>query len=89
MSVPQYVLKVYQNSRESRYAFAFYNGFCKVCEKNNVSPKPPKMKSLKAHISLFHKAILLKFGMWGAEGRGHLQFKNDSDSRREHGAAYV
>ena len=33
--------------------------------------------------------ILLKFGMWGAEGGGHLQYKNYSNSRREHRATYA
>ena len=26
--------------------------------------------------------LLLKFGMWGAEGGGCLEYKNDSNSRR-------
>ena len=28
-------------------------------------------------------------GMWGAEGGGRLQYKNDSKSRREHGAMHA
>ena len=32
---------------------------------------------------------MLKFGMWGAEGGGNLQSKNDSNSRREPGAMYA
>ena len=27
--------------------------------------------------------------MWGSEGGGHLQVKNDSKLRREHGATYI
>ena len=41
MIVPKYVLKLYQSSRKSSYVFAFYNDFCKVCEKNNLSPPSP------------------------------------------------
>ena len=37
----QYTLKVYQSSRQSKYAFAFYNSSCKVCEKNSLTPPPP------------------------------------------------
>ena len=32
---------------------------------------------------------LLKFGMWDAEGGGCLQYKNDTNSRKEHGAMYA
>ena len=32
---------------------------------------------------------LLKFGIWSAEGGWHLQYKNDSNLRREHGATYA
>ena len=46
--VPQYVLKVYQSSRQLSYTFAFYNGFCKVCEKKNpIPPSPLKAKRRK------------------------------------------
>ena len=29
------------------------------------------------------------YSMWGPEGGGHLQYKNDSNLRREHGATYA
>ena len=37
----QYTLKVYQSSRQSKYAFAFCNASCKVCEKNSLIPPSP------------------------------------------------
>ena len=38
-------LKANQSSRKLSYTFAFYNHFCKVCEKNNLSPpQPPKRR---------------------------------------------
>ena len=53
-----------------------------MCERNNLSylnkEKNGEIKQiLKAHNSQLHKAILLKFGMLGAEGGGCLQYKND------------
>ena len=50
MIVPQYVLKVHQSSRQLRYTFAFYNGFCKVCEKKNLSPPSPLNEEKKEEI---------------------------------------
>ena len=38
---------------------------------------------------LYFTIALLKFDMWGAEGGGHVQYKNDSNSKREHRAMYV
>ena len=69
-----------------------------MCIKNNLSPPSPlneeeKNKEikqiLKASISRWRLPILLKFGMWGAEGEGHLQYTNDSNSWRKHGATYA
>jgi len=33
--------------------------------------------------------MLLIFGMWGAKGGRHLQYKNDFNSKREHAWSYV
>ena len=74
-----------------------------MCEKNNLSPQAPKKgggkvfkketkklsQILKVHISRLRYAILLKFGMLGAEGGGRLQYKDTFNSRREHGATYA
>jgi len=54
-------------------------------EKNNLSPPPPKRKkktkklsqTLRAYNSRMHWTILLKFGMWGAEGGGRLHYENN------------
>jgi len=55
-------------------------------EKKNLSPPSPlngrkKTKklsqTLRAYNSQMHETILLKFGMWGAEGGGRLHYKND------------
>ena len=55
-----YVLKVYQSSRKSRYTFAFYNNFWKVCKKNNLSPKQTnkeeKKEEKRKELSRFLKA---------------------------------
>ena len=57
-------------------------------EKNNLSPLEEKTKKLSqtltAYISQFSSAMLLIFDMWGAEGGQHLQYKNDSNLKREH-----
>jgi len=46
-------------------------------------------QTLRAYNSQMHETILLKFGMWGAEGGGHLHCENNLSSTREHGATYV
>jgi len=43
-------------------------------------------QTLRTYNSQKRETILLKFGMWGAEGEGHLLYKNDA---REHKATYV
>jgi len=67
-------------------------------EKKNLSPPSPlngrkKMKklnqTLRAYNSQMHWTILLKFGMWCAEGGGCLHYKNNFSSTREHGATYA
>jgi len=69
-------------------------------EKKNLSPpKPPKWKkkkkktkklsqTLRANNSQMRRTISLKFGIWGAEGGGHLHYENDLSSKREHRAMY-
>jgi len=55
-------------------------------EKRNLSPPSPlnggkKMKklsqTLRAYNSQMHGTILLKFGMWGAEGGGRFHYENN------------
>jgi len=46
-------------------------------------------QTLRAYNSQMHWTILLKFGMWGAEGGGCLHYENNLSSTREHGATYV
>ena len=57
MIVPKYALKVYQSSSKSSYAFAYYNGFCKVYEKNNLSPLSPLNEEKKKKLSQLLKLI--------------------------------
>jgi len=61
-------------------------------------PEPPKRKekkmkklsqTLRAYNSQMRWTILLKFGMWGAEGGGRLHYENNLSSTREHGATYA
>jgi len=59
--------------------------------------EPPKRKkkmkkltqTLRAYNSQMRWTILLKCGMWGAEGGGRLHYKNNSSSTREHEAMYA
>ena len=56
--------------------------------------EPPKRRKKPEEIKpnfegLYFTMELLKFGMWGPEGGGNLQYKNDSNSSREHGATYA
>jgi len=67
-----------------------------MSEKKNLSPpEPPKRKrkkndqTLRAYNSQMHWTILLKFGMWGAEGGERLHYENNLSSTREHGATYA
>jgi len=57
-------------------------------EKKNLSPPPPYQKktkklsqTLRAYNSQMRATILLKFGMWGAEGGGRLHYENDKFSK--------
>jgi len=43
----------------------------------------------RAYNSQMRWTILLKFGMWGAEGGGRLHCINNLSSTREHGATYA
>ena len=43
----QYTLKVYQSSRQSNYAFAFYNASCKMCEKNSLTLNEERNEEIK------------------------------------------
>jgi len=67
-------------------------------EKKNLSPLSPLngrkkteklSQTLRTYNSQMHWTILLKFGMWDAEGGGHLYYENNLSSTREHGATYV
>jgi len=68
-------------------------------EKKNLSPpsslngrrkKTKKLsQTLRAYNSQMHRTILLKFGMWGAEGGGCLHYENNLISTREHGTTYA
>ena len=73
-------------------AFAFYSSFCK-CAKRGRKIRRKKTKKLsqflKLHISDTLKAILLKFGMWSAEGGGSVHSKNCLVSSRHHRATEV
>jgi len=65
---------------------------------NLSPPEPPKRKekktkklsqTLRAYNSQMCGTILLKFGMWCAEGGGRLHYENNLSSTREHGATYA
>jgi len=58
-------------------------------EKKNLSSQRRTNKlsqTLRAYNSQMRVTILLKFGIWGAEGGGHLHYENGLSSTREHGA---
>ena len=63
MIVPQYVFKVYQSSRQLNYTFEFYNGCCKVCEKNLSPPQAPneekKPEEIKPNLEGLYFTIAL------------------------------
>jgi len=44
---------------------------------------------LRAYNSQMRETVLLKFGMWGAEGGERLHYENDLISTREHRATYA
>jgi len=46
-------------------------------------------QTLRAYNSQIRWTILLKFGMWGAEGGGHLHYENNLSLTREHRATYA
>jgi len=57
---------------------------------NFLEKKTKKLsQTLTAYNSQMRRKILLKFGMWGTEGGGHLHYENNLSSLREHGATYV
>ena len=64
-----------------------------MCDKKKKNKKKKKMKKLsqflKSHISGTREAISLKFGMWSAEGGGHVHSKNRLVSSRQHRATEV
>ena len=66
---------------------------CEKRKKNNNNNKKKNTKKLsqflKSHISGMLEAILLKFGMWSAEGRGSVHSKNRLVSSRQHRATEV
>jgi len=44
--------------------------------------------TLRVYNSQMREKILLKFGMWDAEGGGHLHYEINLSSTREHGAMH-
>jgi len=76
----------------------FITHFAYERKEESKSPEPPKQKenkmkkmcqTLKAYNSQMRWTILLKFGMWGAEGGGRLHYENNLSSTREHRAMYA
>ena len=69
----------------------FYSSFCKCAKRRKKRRKKTKKLSqfLKSHISGTLEAILLKIGMWSAEGRGSVHSKNRLVSSRHHRATEV
>ena len=73
-------------------AFVFYSSFCKCAKRGRkiIRKKTKKLSQfLKSHISGTLEAILLKFGMWSAEGGGSVHSKNRLVSSRKHRATEV
>jgi len=46
-------------------------------------------QTLRTYNSQMRGTILLKFGVWGADGGGRLDYENVSSSTREHRAMYA
>ena len=88
MIVPQYILKCTKAQDNQATHLHFIMVFVK-CAKRRKSkpPEPPKQRKKKIKLKfegLYFPITLLKFGMWGPEGGGHLQYKNDSNPRRSY-----
>jgi len=73
----------------------FITDFVNKRKEESKLPEPPKWKKkklsqiLRAYNSQLRWTILLKFGMWGAEGGGHLHYENNLSSTKEYGATYA
>ena len=82
-------LKAFLNSRKSSYTFPFYNGFCKVCKKNNLSPLCPLKGEENEEIKLIHNSIMQSCSnvvcmVLKVEGVNSIKMNS-----RENGAMYV